>query len=126
MRSTALGGFASTQAGPQKTPPIGVTLEKVVTSVAASAAPGHLQAPFEGAALVALRYMALAGIEPDQAPPRQPPLDGGALEHQEALRYSTLAGNGPDQSSPQAAPLDGAALVACMHHQARHQPGREH
>ena len=35
VRSTALGGFASTQAGPRKTPPIGVMLEDVGTSVAA-------------------------------------------------------------------------------------------
>ena len=69
---------------------------------------------------MALRYTALAGFGPDQAPPRQPPLDGGALEHQVthcwaplvALRYATLAGFGPDQASPQHAPLVGAALVA--------------
>ena len=61
---------------------------------------------------MALRYMALAGFGPGQAPPRQPPLDGGALEHQEALRYSTLAGTGPAQASPQHALLDGAANVA--------------
>ena len=69
---------------------------------------------------MALRYTALAGFGPHQAPPRQPPLVGGALEHQEthcwaplvALRYATLAGFGPDQASPQHAPLDGAALVA--------------
>ena len=80
----------------------------------------HLQAPFVGAALVALRNTALAGFGPDQAPPRQPPLAGGALEHQVthcwaplmALRYATLAGFGPDQASPQHAPLVGAALVA--------------
>ena len=69
---------------------------------------------------MALRYTALAGFGPDQAPPRQPPLAGGALERQVthcwaplmALRYATLAGIGPDQASPQHAPLDGAALVA--------------
>ena len=51
---------------------------------------GHLQAPFVGAAPVALRYMALAGFGPDQAPPRQPPLDGGALEHQETQDWAPL------------------------------------
>ena len=79
-----------------------------------------LQAPFEGAALVSLRYLALAGFGPDQAPPQRPPLAGGALEHQVthcwaplmALRYATLAGIGPDQASLKHAPLDGAALVA--------------
>ena len=78
-----------------------------------------------GAAHVALGYMALAGIEPVQAPPRQPPLDGGALERQVAMRYSTLAGIETDQASPQPTPLDGAGLAACMHHQTRNQPGRE-
>ena len=34
MRSTALGGFAPTQAGPQQTPLVGVVLIDVETSVA--------------------------------------------------------------------------------------------
>ena len=84
---------------------------------------GHLQAPFVGAAPVALRYTALAGFGPDQAPPRQPPLDGGALERQVALRYSTLAGIEPGQASPQPAPLDGAGLQALTRE--GHQPTQD-
>ena len=80
MRSTALGGFAPTQTGPQETPLVGATLVDVETSVAVWTALGHQQAPFAGAILVALRYTALAGFWPHQAPPRQPPLAGGALE----------------------------------------------
>ena len=108
--------------------------------VAASAALGHLQAPFEGAAHVALRYMAPAYFEADQAPPWQPPLDGGALEHQETQDWvpltalarevhlqapfegaalEALAGTGHQPTQ------DWAALVTCMHYQARSQPGRE-
>lgn len=121
MRSTALGGFDSPRLDLRKSPLAGVMLEDVSTSNAVLTALGHLQAPFVVAALVAL-----AGFGPDQAPPRQPPLDGGALERQVthcwaplmALRYTTLAGIGLDQASPLHAPFDGAALVAL--------PGTEH
>ena len=75
----SLGRFASTQAGPKNTPLAGVTLEEESTSIAASAAPGSAS-PFWGGALIALRYLALAGVGPGQAPPRRPPLAGGALE----------------------------------------------
>ena len=57
---------------------------------------GHLQAPFVGAALVALRYTALAGIGPDQASPQHAPLVGAALVawarngHQQALGWAAL------------------------------------
>ena len=83
MRSTALGGFAPTQTGPQETPLVGATLVDVETSVAVWTALGHQQAPFVGAALMAFRYAALAGFRPYQVRPQQPPLVGGTLEHQE-------------------------------------------
>ena len=69
------------KAAPRNTPVAGATLVENGTSVA----PGYLQAPqLVGTALVALGYMALAGTEPDQAPPRRPPIEGGALERQVA------------------------------------------
>ena len=62
---------------------------------------GHQQAPFVGAALVALRYAALAGFGPYQARPQQAPLVGAALmalaedEHQQALGWATLVTSVP-------------------------------
>ena len=70
------------------------------TSVAARAALGHQQAPFVGAALVALRYAALAGLGAYQARPQQTPLVGAALV--------ALAGGGHQQA------LCGAALVTSV------------
>ena len=99
VRSTALGGFDSPRLDLRKTPLAGVTLEDVTTSVAVQAAPGHLQAPFVGAALVSLRYATLAGFGPDQASPQHAPLVGAALV--------ALA-----REEHQQAPFVGAALVA--------------
>ena len=55
---------------------------------------------------MALRYSALAGFGPGQAPPRQPPLDGGALEHQKTQDWAplvALAGTGRQQTQDWAA-----------------------
>ena len=62
----------------RKTPLVGAALETVPPSVAARAASGHLQARFVGAALMALRYVTLAGFGPDQASPQHAPLVGAA------------------------------------------------
>ena len=96
----ALRGFGPSQARPQHAPLVGAALETVLPSVAARAL-GHLQAPFVGAALVALRYAALAGLGAYQARPQQTPLVGVALV--------ALAGGGHQQ-----APFVGAALMTSV------------
>ena len=71
-------------------------LKGVETSVAVWTALGHQQAPFDGAALVALRYVALAGFGPYQARPQHAPLVGAALValarsgHQQAHGWAAL------------------------------------
>ena len=70
---------------------------------------------------MALRYSALAGFGPDQAPPRQPPLDGGALEHQETQDWVPLTALAREVHLQ--APFEGAALEALAgtgHQQAQH------
>ena len=101
MRFAALGGLEPSQARPRQAPLVGAALKTVLPSVAARAALGHLQAPFVGAALVALRYAALAGLGAYQARPQQTPLVGVAL--------MAPAGGGHQQ-----APFLGAVLVTSV------------
>ena len=79
LRFAALGGFGPSQARPQQAPFDGAALVALVeTSVAALAALDHQLTP-DGVALVAMRYVAPGGFGPSQARPQQAPVDGAAL-----------------------------------------------